>query len=117
MLNRLNSPLISALIVGLIISFFIYKRLHRSHFDYSSFVVAGDEFCNPAQVPKGLTVLRNSAGYDGQFYYRLALTPFTSQATEFGIRIDAPPIRQQRILYPLLTWILSLGLPSVVPVV
>ncbi|MDQ3817660.1 MAG: hypothetical protein M3362_08215, partial [Acidobacteriota bacterium] len=39
-----------------------------------------------------------------------------SEALEFGIRIDAPAIRQQRILYPLLAWILSLGNPAPVPV-
>src|SRR5206468_13025460 len=64
-----------------------------------------------------LTVLSKSSGFDGQFYYRLALNPFTSQATEFGITIDVPPLRHQRILYPLLTWILSLGRPSLVPMV
>ncbi len=117
MLNRLNSPLISALVAGIIISLFILGRLYQSRFDFSSFVTAGDEFCDPARVPQGLTVLRQSAGYDGQFYYRLALNPFTSKAVEFGIRIDSPPVRQQRILYPLLAWILSLGNPALAPVV
>ena len=117
MLNRLNSPLISTLIVGIIISLFIFGRLYRSGFDFSSFVVAGDTFCDPALVPQNLIVLRNSVGYDGQFYYRLSLNPFTSQVREFGITIDSPPIRHQRILYPLLTWTLSLGNPSLVPVI
>lgn len=117
MLSRLNSPWISTLIVGIIFSLFIFGRLYQSRFDFSLFVVAGDEFCDPAQVPQNLTVLRNSGGYDGQFYYRLALNPFTSKDREFGIRIDSPPIRQQRILYPLLTWILSLGNPNLVPVI
>ncbi|MDQ3817659.1 MAG: hypothetical protein M3362_08210, partial [Acidobacteriota bacterium] len=62
MLNRLNSPLVSTLLVGIIISLFVFGRLYKSHFDFSSFVVAGDEFCDPARVPQGLTVLRNSAG-------------------------------------------------------
>lgn len=49
------------------------------------------------------------AGYDGMFYYRLALDPFTDQRTDFGITFDRPAYRQQRIVYPLLAWILSLG--------
>lgn len=117
MLSRLNSPLIPSLIVAIVISLFIFGRLYQSHFDFSSFVVAGDIFCDPARVPRSLTVLSNSVGFDGQFYYRLSLNPFTSRVTEFGITIDAPPLRHQRILYPLLTWVLSLGNTNLVPVV
>lgn len=116
MLYRLNSPLVSSLIVAIIISLFIFGRLRQSGFDFSSFVVAGDYFCDPALVPQNLTVLRHSTGFDGQFYYRLSLNPFTSQVTEFGMTLDAPPLRHQRILYPLLTWILSLGNANAVPI-
>lgn len=116
MLNRLNSPLVCLLIVASIFSVFIFGRLRRSGFDFSSFVVAGDYFCDPARVPAGLTVLQDSGGFDGQFYYRLALNPFTSRASEFGITLDAPSYRQQRILYPLLAWMLSLGNAHLVPI-
>ncbi len=44
-------------------------------------------------------------GYDGQFYYALARSPWRRQ--DFGI--DAPAIRQARILYPALSWLLSGG--------
>jgi hypothetical protein len=44
-------------------------------------------------------------GYDGQFYYAIARSPWSHQ--EFGI--DAPAIRQARILYPALSWLLSGG--------
>lgn len=114
---RLNSPLICSLAVAVIFSIFILGRLNQSAYDFSSFVTAGDVYCDPAHVPPGLTVLRNSPGFDGQFYYRLALNPFTSQPSEFGITIDAPPLRHQRILYPLLAWIFSQGSPSRVPIV
>lgn len=117
MLNRLNSPLITSVILVIIIFPFIFGRLYQSGFDFSSFVVAGDSFCDPAHVPQGLTVLRNSTGFDGQFYYRLSLNPFTSQVTQFGITLDSPPLRQQRIFYPFLTWLLSLGNARAVPIV
>ncbi|HKP36303.1 MAG TPA: hypothetical protein VJT71_05555 [Pyrinomonadaceae bacterium] len=116
-MSRLNSPLICALAVALVFSVFIFGRLRLAAYDFSSFVTAGDVYCDPSKVPPGLTVLRNSAGFDGQFYYRLALNPFTSRANDFGITIDHPPLRHQRILYPLLTWMLSLGNPSRVPLV
>src|SRR5205807_4916723 len=43
------------------------------------------------------------------FYYRLALDPFSGARTKFGITLDKPGRRQQRILYPLLAWIVSGG--------
>jgi hypothetical protein len=44
-------------------------------------------------------------GYDGQFYYLLARAPWHRHA--WGT--DSPPIRQARILYPALSWLLSGG--------
>jgi hypothetical protein len=115
-LRRLNSPLLSALVVAVIIFLFIFSRLYQAGFDFSSFIVAGDYFCDPAVAPRNLTVMRHSTGFDGEFYYRLSLNPFTAQATEFGITLDNAALRHQRLLYPLLTWVLSFGNPTVVPV-
>ncbi len=44
-------------------------------------------------------------GYDGQFYYAIARSPWQRQ--DFGI--DAPAVRQARIFYPALSWLLSGG--------
>jgi hypothetical protein len=44
-------------------------------------------------------------GYDGQFYYALARAPWSRH----GLDIDAPAIRQARILYPAVSWLLSAG--------
>jgi hypothetical protein len=87
------------------------------NYDPSAFVTAGDQFANPQQVPASLHVLEKSSGYDGQFYYRLALDPFTAKRTDFGITLDAPENRQSRIVYPLLSWLLSLGRAELVPAV
>jgi hypothetical protein len=57
-----------------------------------------------------------SAGYDGQFYYRLALDPANWNHTAFGITMDQS-YRYTRIGYPLLAWIFSLGQHQLVPVV
>src|SRR5579871_2567628 len=46
-------------------------------------------------------------GYDGQFYYAIARAPWHRQ--ESGI--DAPAIRQARILYPALSWLFTAGDP------
>ncbi|WP_447979737.1 AZOBR_p60025 family cell surface glycopolymer formation protein [Candidatus Nitrospira bockiana] len=109
MKHRLNSPVVTAIITALLYGLFIAARLSQVNFDASAFVVAGDRFCDPSQVPTGLRVISKSDGYDGQFYYRLALNPFTSKPAEFGIELDNPFFRQQRIFYPLLVWSLSGG--------
>jgi hypothetical protein len=79
------------------------------------FIMAGHTFTHRAQLPKGV-LLVPSAGYDGQFYYRLALDPFDWSKTAFGITMDQS-YRYARIGYPALAWLLSLGQHRFVPVV
>lgn len=106
---RLDTPLAPLVLTALVASVFTLGLLRRDGFDPSAFVTAGDRFCDAARAPANLTVLKDSDGFDGQFYYRLALDPFTSERTGFGVTLDLPPVRQQRILYPLLARALSLG--------
>ncbi len=44
-------------------------------------------------------------GYDGQFYYAIARAPWRRH----NLGVDAPAVRQARILYPALSWLLSAG--------
>jgi hypothetical protein len=81
----------------------------------SLFIMAGHVYTHRAQLPRGL-LLVPSAGYDGQFYYRLALDPANWHVTAFGITMDQS-YRYTRIGYPLLAWIFSLGQHQLVPVV
>jgi hypothetical protein len=53
-------------------------------------------------------------GYDGQYYYRLAIAPFSTAPVVAGVRFDYPAYRQQRIGYPLLVHVLSGGNPRAV---
>ena len=87
-------------------------RLATSHWDASAFVRAGNVYSHPGHTPKNLKVI-DGIGYDGQFYYRLALDPFSGARTKFGLTLDQPGRRQQRILYPVLAWIASGGGKSV----
>ncbi len=116
LLGRLDSPKVVLALTALGYLAFIALRLNLHHFDPSAFILAGDRYTNPqvAQVA-GVSPVRASDGYDGQYYYRLALDPFTTQQTAHGITLDSPAYRQQRILYPLLVWALSLRLPAAVP--
>lgn len=111
-LRALNSPAALLLLTALAYAFFIGYRFHQHpefHNNPSGFVDAADHFSHPGLTPPNLIIARHTDGYDGQFYYRIALNPFTRQQTAYGIMIDTPAYRQQRILYPLLAWALSLG--------
>src|SRR4029079_4529906 len=57
----------------------------------------------------------NSGGYDGAFYYRLAMVPLAADKKVLGVRFDDPSYRRSRIGYPLIAWALSLGQPAWVP--
>jgi len=85
--------------------------LRQNEWDPSIFVVAGESFTNRKTAPQVLSV-QPDPGYDGQFYFRLALQPFSTEPEASGIRFDYPVYRQQRILYPLVAWLLSWGEPS-----
>lgn len=106
---------IIAIIVVLFYCLFLGFKLYQNHFDISSFVLFGDKFSGKEVSMQGNYVLPNSNGYDGQFYYRLALDPLASKKTNFGITLDQPTLRQQRILYPFVSRIFSFGRQSVIP--
>jgi hypothetical protein len=101
-------------ITAILYGSFVAARLAYHGWDPSFFVVAGDDFCEPLLMPKGLLVNAGD-GYDGQFYYRLALHPFTKVQFDYGIALDDAPYRQQRILYPLFAYLLGLGQTSWIP--
>lgn len=111
----MDTALATLLITTIIVGIFTIGLLRRSGWDATSLVTAGDHFCDPAAVPGNLSIYRDNGGYDGQFYFRLALDPFTSTRTDFGITLDVPSYRQQRILYPLLAWAISAGRADLAP--
>jgi hypothetical protein len=79
----------------------------------SLFIMAGHVYTHRGQLPRGL-LLVPSAGYDGQFYYRLALDPVNWNGTAFGITMDQS-YRYTRIGYPLVAWLVSAGQHQLVP--
>jgi hypothetical protein len=54
---------------------------------------------------EGLRIGFDKNGYDGQFYYAIARAPWRRH----DLGVDAPAVRQARILYPALSWLLSGG--------
>ncbi len=112
--SKLNRPFVPGVVAFLAWLGFALARRQvwaKGHFSY--FIMAGHVYTNRAQLPHGLRLVP-LAGYDGQFYYRLALDPVNWNATAFGITMDES-YRYTRIGYPLLAWLLSLGQHQLVP--
>ncbi len=111
---RFDSPAAPAAVAALGGILFVVARLFDvAKGDISRFVMAGQDFVNPARSPAGLHVFPGS-GYDGQFYFRLALDPADLVRTAFGITLDAG-FRVQRIGLPALSWLAAGGQRSLIP--
>ena len=113
-LRRWDRPLSTALTTAAVYLLLALLRLAMHDFDPSVFVQAGTWDANPDEVPPQLSVMHDGPGYDGQYYYRLALNPFNQAVTDYGLTLDLPGYRSQRIVYPLLAWGLAFGQPGAV---
>jgi hypothetical protein len=111
------SPFVVGGLVFVAYGFFVLWRLRLMGYDPSYFVIAGPPLTDPTQTLPNLHVYPPNVTYDGQFFYRLALEPWTRAQSAFGVTFDLPAYRQQRILYPLLAWVLSAGQWRLTPAV
>ena len=111
-LNRPVAPAVIAFVGWLGFALARWQVWAKGHL--SLFIMAGHTYTHRAQLPRGV-LLVPSAGYDGQFYYRLALDPVNWNRTAFGITMDQS-YRYTRIGYPILAWLVSLGQHQFVPV-
>jgi hypothetical protein len=113
--SRTNRPGLAGLIATLAALAFALARWQTwAHGNISRFILVGRHFANPAQLPHGMPVAP-TYGYDGQFFYRLAINPLNFHHTAYGITMDRP-YRYMRIGYPALTWLVSLGQHSLIPI-
>jgi hypothetical protein len=117
---RLNHPAVPGVIAFLGWLGFVLARLEVwAKGNLSKFILLGSGhtgFTHARQLPPGVAIADpGAAGYDGQFYYRLALDPFDWAKTAFGITMDQS-YRYTRIGYPFLAWLVSLGQRGFVPV-
>jgi hypothetical protein len=113
-ISRTDRPVVSGLIVLVAASGFVVARWDLwSRRTIASFILIGQHFAHPAQLPPGMPV-RPAYGYDGQFFYRLALNPLNFSHTAYGITVDRA-YRFMRIGYPVITWLVSFGQHALVP--
>jgi hypothetical protein len=119
--SRLDRPIAPGVIAFVAWLGFVLARWQIwANGNLSKFILLGSGrtgFTHPAQLPRGVVISDpNAAGYDGQFYYRLALDPFDWARTAFGITMDQS-YRYTRIGYPVLAWLVSFGQQQLVPYV
>lgn len=99
-----NSALVPAAIALVIATLFVIVRTFSvGDGDIGSFVAAGDLVSSGSSLP-----LQEGVGYDGQFYYRMAIEPLNFDLTVAGVRLDSE-MRLSRIGYPAVVWFVSLG--------
>lgn len=114
MVRALDSPAFPALAAAVGgVGFVLLRLAIVAKGDVTRFVFAGSDFVSRAAAPHGLYIFPGS-GYDGEFYYRLALDPLDLARTAFGITLDAG-FRVQRIGLPALSWLAAGGQRSLVP--
>jgi hypothetical protein len=98
----------------IILTIFIGRWSYAAKGDVSFFIIASEDFIKDDQlVDKSIYI--HPGGYDGLFYYRYAIDPFSTQQLDYGISVDTPIFRKQRIVYPFLCWLLSKGNVERVP--
>ncbi len=106
---RLARPWTVGLVWMAIITVFVLARLVlAADGDVSRFVVAGEVHTDAEAVPVHLHVF-DGGGYDGQFYWRLAVDPTDIRMPiAYGVRLDND-FRAGRIAYPVAAWGVSFG--------
>ena len=116
LVTRTDRPIVSGLIALLAaLAFALVRWQTWAKGDLSRFILVGRHFATLPRLPHGIAV-SPTYGYDGQFFYRLALNPVNFSHIAYGIRVDQP-YRYMRIGYPGLTWLVSVGQHVLVPVV
>jgi len=83
--------------------------------DPSRLVHAAPPWTDARTAPGSLTVQPADKGFDGQFFYRIAVSPLTSRRSVAGVRFDLPALRNARWLYGSMAWTVSGGDRDVVP--
>lgn len=98
-MSRYDTPMAAVVLAALLLVTLLGVRLVAAD-GPDGVVVAGDAFVGADRPADLQDLATNSTGYDGQFVYRLALDPFTRDKTAYGITLDNPPYRQQRLGLP-----------------
>ena len=113
-ITRTDRPAVAGLAVLLAATGFVVARWDLwARRSIGRFIMIGQYFAHPSQLPAGMPI-RPKYGYDGQFFYRLAVNPLNLSHTAYGVTVDQA-YRFMRIGYPVITWLASFGQQALVP--
>lgn len=110
--NRTAFP---ALVTGILTALILAILLVRDHGNASRIVHAGPPWTSARTAPHSLAIRPADQAYDGQFYYRLGVAPFSTAKTVSGVTFDLAALRNVRWLSGGLAWVLSGGRRTAVP--
>ncbi|QXC60429.1 hypothetical protein KSP35_19185 [Aquihabitans sp. G128] len=104
-----------ALLAGLLALAFVGALLVRAGGDASLLVHAAPPNTSATAAPGSLTVQAADEGFDGQFFYRLGVSPWSKDREVGGVTYDLPSLRNARWGYGALAFVASGGDPDLVP--
>ncbi|WP_421121028.1 hypothetical protein ACE2AJ_07055 [Aquihabitans daechungensis] len=110
--DRIWVPGLAGLLLALV---FVGALLVRSDGDPSRLVHAGPPWTSAEAARGSLTVQEADQAFDGQFFYRLGVSPWSTEDEVAGVRNDLPSLRNARWGYGALAWVVSAGDPDLVP--
>lgn len=111
-LDRLWVPALGSFVLAIL---FLTLLLVRAGGDASLLVHAGPPWTDPAETRDSLTVQDPERAFDGQFFYRLGVDPWSTADTVDGVTFDLPALRNTRWGYGALAWLASAGDADRVP--
>lgn len=108
---------VPALLGLLLAATFVGSLLVRADGDVSLLVHAAPVWTDVADGPPGSLTVQPSTddAFDGQFFYRLGVDPFSTDETVAGVTYDLPSLRNARWGYGALAFVASGGDQDLVP--
>ena len=106
---------VPALLAALLALGFVGALLVRADGDPSLLVHAGPPWTQTDGARGSLTVQPADKAFDGQFFYRLGVRPWSTDRTVDGVTFDLPSLRNARWGYGALAFVVSAGDPDLVP--
>ncbi|MCM8819701.1 MAG: hypothetical protein NC925_02785 [Candidatus Omnitrophica bacterium] len=112
---HISKYLILLSITCIYVSFILIFAKINFENNISGFFYIGQKYKWQPLLPNGAFIHKND-GYDGQFYLYIAQDPFILKGPEEKYQyIDSPAYRYQRIVFPLISFILSRGDKEKIP--